>query len=240
MKTSADTIVLSVITPAYNEAEGIDQAIEHIQTAILDQISHSELIVISDGSTDQTFEKIQQWSQKDSRIRAVNAPHRGHGPTVITGLEVAHGDYVFLIDCDEQIPLAAFQPLWVAAQTQGAAMGVREQRVCDPWFRRILTKGLRRFIHLSFGVHLEDPNIAFKVFRRSIWLEAKSSISPNTLTPSLFLAIFIAKQRYACAYLKVPYQARSYGTSILRPWRLLCFCYEAFFQLLTFRRSFYR
>ena len=64
--------------PAYNEEEGIEAAVEAVQTHVLDRVATSELVVVNDGSRDTTGALLDKLAATDSRIRVVHKPNGGH------------------------------------------------------------------------------------------------------------------------------------------------------------------
>lgn len=228
---------LSVIMPAYNEADGIREAVAAVQAHILAIVPGSDLVVVNDGSRDRTGEILDAIAEGDARIRVVHKRNGGHGPAIMTGLDAATAGYVFLIDSDNQIPLEGFAALWRAVENgRDGAFGVRRVRQ-DARLRRVLTVVIRFSLTLLFGVRIHDANVPFKLLRRDIWQAARRHIPEGTLAPSLFLAVFAARRRYDIAYVEVPHRDRETGTVSIRRWKLLKFCGNAFRQLLRFRAS---
>ncbi|MDZ4672924.1 MAG: glycosyltransferase family 2 protein [Gemmatimonadota bacterium] len=228
---------LSVVMPAYNEAEGIGVAIDAVCAQVLDLVPGSELVVVNDGSRDQTGALLDARAASDFRIRVVHKPNGGHGPAILTGLGVAAGEYFFLIDSDNQIPLEDFAVLWSSVQAGApAAFGVRRVRN-DAAVRRVLTVVIRASLRLLFGVRLHDANVPFKLLHRDLWQSARPFIPDGTLAPSLFLAVFAARTGAAVAFHPVGHRDRETGTVSIRRWKLLKFCATAFRQMLEFRRS---
>src|SRR5262245_26499012 len=107
-----DSIRLSVIMPVYNEQDAIVSAVEEVQRQVLDHVGGSELVVVDDGSRDRTGALLDEAAAKDARVRVIHQPNGGHGAAVLTGLKASHGEYVFLIDSDRQIPLDEFASAW--------------------------------------------------------------------------------------------------------------------------------
>lgn len=230
-----DKMQLSVVMPAYNEAEGIHAAVDAVRIHVLDRVPQSELVVVNDGSRDNTGAILDAMSALDARVRVVHKANGGHGPAIMTGLSAARGEYVFLVDSDNQIPLEEFAPFWAAVQAgKDAAFGVRRTRH-DADLRKVLTVVIRRALTLLFGVQLYDSNVPYKVLRRSLWEEARALIPEGTLAPSLFLAVFAARRGYDIAYIDVTHKDRETGTVSIRRWKLVKFCARALRQLLDFR-----
>jgi dolichol-phosphate mannosyltransferase len=233
----ATAVRLSVIMPAYNEAEGIEVAVDAVRSNVLDRISGAELVVVNDGSKDTTGALLDRIAADDSRVRVVHKANGGHGPAIMTGLSEARGDYVFLVDSDNQIPLEEFAPLWEKVQSGfDAAFGVRRVRN-DAQLRKVLTVVIRLCLGALFGVRLYDSNVPFKVLRRQVWTDARALIPDGTLAPSLFLAVFTVRRGFRVAYVNVTHKDRETGTVSIRRWKLIKFCARALRQLLDFRSS---
>ena len=230
---------LTVVMPAYNEERLIAAAVGEIQCQVLDRVSGSNLIVVDDGSTDRTGETLDGLSASDSRISVIHQRNGGHGAAVVKGLDAATGEFVFLVDSDRQIPAEAFHLLWAECEGNDGAFGVRRNRQ-DPATRLVLTKAVRWAISVIFGTKIKDANAPFKVFRRSVWLEARSFIPLGTLAPSLMLAIFARNRGLRIPEVDVHHRERPHGKSTIRHWKLLKFCCRAFGQLLHFSKRIQR
>lgn len=233
---TSNRVALSVVMPAYNEEGSIAAASDEIREWVLDRVPDSELVIVNDGSRDGTAAILDRIAAEDARIRVIHRPNGGHGPALRTGLDAATGDMLLLVDSDRQIPLSAFPALWDAVRSgSDAAFGVRTVRH-DPTLRLWLTRLVRRALRVMFGVRLHDANVPFKLLRRNVWEDARSLIPPDTLAPSLFLAIFTRARSYRLVELPVTHRERQTGVVSIRRWRLLKFCARAFRQMLDFRR----
>jgi hypothetical protein len=98
-----------------------------------------------------------------------------------------------------------------------------------------LTAAVRWTLRVLFGTRLYDANVPFKVFRRSLWLEAERFIPADTLAPSLFLAVYADRRKFDIRHVDVPHRERQTGTVSIRRWKLMKFCVRAFGQLVRFR-----
>jgi len=221
--------------PVYNEEACVEAAVDEIRTFVLDAVNDSRLIIVDDGSKDRTGEILDHLALADGRITVVHQPNSGHGGAVRAGLNQATGQFLFLVDSDRQIPLEAFANFWKEAAEFDLVMGVRTNRQ-DPRSRLILTKIVRTFVTLLFGVTCKDANVPFKLLKRPLWESAREIIPPDTLAPSLFLAIFALKRPYRVLEIEVPHRVRASGVSAIRHVKLLKFCAKAFGQLITFRQ----
>ena len=90
--------MISVIMPAYNSEKYISEAIESV---ISQSCTNWELIIVDDGSTDQTSEIIDEYAAKDSRIKAFHRENSGVSAARNFALEIVCGDYITFIDSDD-------------------------------------------------------------------------------------------------------------------------------------------
>jgi glycosyltransferase involved in cell wall biosynthesis len=111
MSTTENKIVVneypyvSVVIPAHNESEGIAKSIGVIQKILADTNTSHEIIVVDDGSVDDTFRQIQQLTEENQVLKGVQLSRNfGKESAILAGLEAARGDVVITIDADLQHP----------------------------------------------------------------------------------------------------------------------------------------
>jgi dolichol-phosphate mannosyltransferase len=230
------SIPLTVVMPVYNEQDAIVDAVGEVQRQVLDLVADAELIVVNDGSRDNTAALLDDISRKDPRVRVIHQANSGHGGAVMTGLGAATGDFVFLIDSDRQIPLDNFRDAWRHATNGRVAVFGHRRRRNDPSIRLYLTKVIRGAVKVLFGVDLDDANVPYKLLRRSLWEEARPFIPPGTLAPSLFLAIVSKLRGYDIVLVEVAHRQRHTGEVSIRRMKLLKFCARGLSQMIELRR----
>ena len=93
-------MMISIIVPIYNAEKTIDRCISSILSQTYKDI---ELILINDGSSDNTYSICEYYAQKDSRVIFVNKPNSGVSNSRNVGLDIAQGEYVLFIDADDYI-----------------------------------------------------------------------------------------------------------------------------------------
>lgn len=91
---------ISVIVPVYNTEKYLRKCIESIQQQTYQNI---EILLIDDGSTDKSAEICDEYALKDSRIVVIHKKNGGHSSARNYGLDIAKGEYVFFVDCDDYI-----------------------------------------------------------------------------------------------------------------------------------------
>jgi len=84
--------------PVFNAALYLDEAIKSI---LVQSLTEFELIIINDGSTDNSYELLKQWEKKDNRIRVYNQTNMGRSKTRNRGIELSSTDYIAMMDADD-------------------------------------------------------------------------------------------------------------------------------------------
>ncbi|MBN1831454.1 MAG: glycosyltransferase [Deltaproteobacteria bacterium] len=156
---------LSIILPAYNEADNIEKTIESF-VAIQHRINFDvTLIVVNDGSTDATPDICQVVSREYPFVKCINhAENIGYGGAIISGIKAAEGEYVAICDSDCQFDAADLLALLKFTRSFDVIVGYRENRA-DPLGRRVLGRIWTMISRFLFDIKIRDLNCALKVFR---------------------------------------------------------------------------
>lgn len=112
---------ISVILIAHNEERHISEAIEGVLRQDFDDF---ELIIVDDGSTDSTGSLIQDFSQRDNRVKVHFQENAGSGPARNVGLRHAKGEYIAFVDADDVFDPYMLSKLHAAAKKDGADIAV--------------------------------------------------------------------------------------------------------------------
>jgi glycosyltransferase involved in cell wall biosynthesis len=155
---------ITVVVPAHNEAGEIATVVSNIERALRSVVAKLEIIVVDDGSTDETPE-ILSGLLSEGRIRVVrHQVNRGYGAALRSGFSAASSDFVSFIDGDGQLDPADLRQLLACADRDTFAIGYRKQRN-DPAFRVLLGAVFSRlFVPLAIGIRVRDVDCALKVF----------------------------------------------------------------------------
>jgi glycosyltransferase involved in cell wall biosynthesis len=160
---------ISLIFPAYNEEKNIEAAIAKGREALGKYAEKIEIIVVDDGSSDQTGDIIDRLGSGSTDIVPVHHPkNRGYGAALCTGFYRASGDYVFFSDSDLQFDLDEVGKLVEWIGQFDIVTGYRVKRA-DPWNRKLNAWAWNRLVRLLLGVKVRDIDCAFKLFRRQIF-----------------------------------------------------------------------
>jgi dolichol-phosphate mannosyltransferase len=105
--------VLSIVLPAYNEEQNIANTAEVLSKLLREHGIEYELVFVSDGSKDHTYEEIQKAAQANPRIKGAQFSRNfGKEAGIFAGLELASGDAVVVMDCDLQHPPEVILQMW--------------------------------------------------------------------------------------------------------------------------------
>ena len=192
--------VLSMVVPIYNVAPYLPDCL----TSIANQVHRDlEVILVDDGSTDDSGAIAAEWAARDPRFRLVTQPNRGLGAARNTGVEHATGDYLMFVDSDDVLPSYAAELLVSTVEQTGSdfaagnayrlnSKGVRPSPLHRAPFART-----RLRTHVSRQPELLSDRTAWnKVFRREFWDSRQLRFPEGVLyedTPVIVPAHVLAK-----------------------------------------------
>lgn len=167
---------LSLVMPAFNEAEGIADAVAEAHESLVGLGYQFEIIVVDDGSSDATAASVREVARLWPRVRLVcHERNLGYGAALRTGFEAAQLDLVAFTDADGQFYLDDLEKLVPLSHIHPVVVGRRVDRQ-DPWLRRFLSWGYNRLASTVVRTGVRDVDCALKVFRR----DALMYILPET------------------------------------------------------------
>jgi dolichyl-phosphate beta-glucosyltransferase len=170
---------LSIVIPAYNEAAKIARDVDAAARFLVDQRLAGEILVVDDGSDDETAKVAEAVPVPPGVERKVirYLPHRGKGCAVRTGIVATRGEYVLFADSGLCVPFAnALRGLDMLRQgTCDIAHGSRKMpesvlRVRQPLYRRLLSRAFRAVVFGLMGIprELTDTQCGFKIYRGDV------------------------------------------------------------------------
>ncbi len=157
---------VSVIVPVYNEVAHVDKLLRAIHASPVNK----EIVIVDDGSTDGTREKLQSMPLANDVTVVLHEKNCGKGASIRTGLQYAHGEYILIQDSDleydpQDYP-ALLRPL--EQHETNVVYGVRPDRP-ERGLRFFLgAKLLTHVTNLLYGAGIHDEATCYKVFRRSL------------------------------------------------------------------------
>lgn len=208
--------MLSVVMPAYNEAEIIESTVREWHDEVIRRVPGAELIVVNDCSTDGTGEVLDRLSRSVAALRIVT-PERngGHGRALRIGFDRATNDWIFQTDSDRQHRASDFWTLWERRETNDFVMGVRAARA-DGLLRRIITRVMQLANLALWGQWIRDANCPFKLMRREALEAVLRRVPRESFIPMVMVSVLARRMRYRVAEVEIQHLARRGGHQSLR------------------------
>ncbi len=176
---------LSVVIPCFNEASRLLQTVGLVQRH-LDRTARSyELILVDDGSTDDTLASMRSAEERSPAVRAVALPcNRGKGRAVAHGVLVSRGDTVLYSDADLSTPIEELDRLERALATGadvvlGSRVASGAARVERPLYRRAMGRLFNLLVQAALLPGFEDTQCGFKAFRGVVARELFADLSTD-------------------------------------------------------------
>jgi dolichol-phosphate mannosyltransferase len=214
---------VAVAIPAYNEAEGIGGFLREIDRALAPHVGRLRLVVVDDASTDDTpgtLQAVRSSLTGDLEV-VVNRANLGHGPSVLIGYRHALAekpDFVLQVDGDGQFLGSDLRRLLVLLMDEAHAVsGVRRFRQ-DPWFRMVMTRLVRNYVRVSFGVAARDPNCPLRGYEAPMLRGLLEELPEACLIPNLYLTVLAARRGLALVEVDVSHRVRRGGSSQGTSW----------------------
>ena len=159
---------LSLVFPVFDEERNLGTLIESALATGARLARDFEIVVVDDGSRDESAAIMDAWSERDARIRVLrHSANTGYGAALRSGLRGARGNLVFFSDADLQFNLGELEELLAHTHDFDIVAGYRSPRR-DPWPRRLIAATWGLLIQVLFGLRVRDIDCAFKVFRRPV------------------------------------------------------------------------
>jgi glycosyltransferase involved in cell wall biosynthesis len=199
----------SIVIPAYNESARIAASLERVLAYIDQRGWDAEVLVVNDGSRDNTAEIVHDYLKKSPRLRLLENPgNRGKGYSVRNGMLHAGGDILLFSDADLSSPIEEADKLFAAiANGADIAIGSRWlqshlQTQRQPLYRQLFGRIFNLLLRITLGLKFTDTQCGFKAFTR----RAGQAIFPAQrierwgFDPEL---LYLAK-RLGCSVAEVP------------------------------------
>lgn len=159
--------MLSIIIPAYNEADKIETTIEKLRKFLKNTSINFEIIVIDDGSADDTRQICQNLEVKLNDHRQ----NKGKGYSIREGVQLANGNYILFMDADLATSLSAIEQFWQQRKKYDVIIGSRAlpgSNVDTLTYKLILGRIANFFINLFCVSGISDTQCGFKLFNKKV------------------------------------------------------------------------
>ena len=205
---------VSIIIPAYNEAQSIGDVIHKIINLYPD----FEIIVINDGSTDYTGT-----AAKDAGAIVFSHPFNlGNGAAIKSGIRIASGDILVFMDGDGQHDPKDIEKMLIYFPEYDMVVGARTgEKVHIPFFRRPAKWFLTRLAGFLVGSRIPDLNSGLRIFRKNLCLEF-SHLYPEGFSFTSTLTMAFLTHKYSVKFIPINYYKRE-GKSSMRAYDFVNF-----------------
>lgn len=178
-----DKILISIVSPAYNEQDNISSMVSEVKDAFfgLGQSFDFEYIIVDDGSQDNTWQEITNEAKKDQRVKGISLSRNfGQQVALSAGIDLAQGQALIFCDVDLQHPPSLF-PQMINEWENGTKIvhTIRLETVGANLFKVIFSKIFYRLIHFLSDLPLQEGMADFKLLDKAVYRELRSMRERN-------------------------------------------------------------
>ena len=217
---SAKLSSLSIVIPARNEESCIASTVEHLTVELRIRDVPHEIIVVDDGSTDRTWEILEELKSRISTVVPVqNKGEHGFGRAVICGLDQMRGDAAVIMMADESDDCRDVVRYWETLnEGWDCVFGTRFAKgggtIDYPWTKLVLNRLANKFLQILFNIGLNDTTNAFKAYRKTVIDGCRPLIAPHfNLTVEIPLKAIV--RGYSWTTIPITWRNRRTGGSKL-------------------------
>jgi glycosyltransferase involved in cell wall biosynthesis len=161
-----NTASLSVVIPLYNEEENVLPLVQQLNAALAGWPAAVEILLVDDGSTDQTLHRLRTVQETDSRVRVIHLRRNlGQTAAMAAGFLLSRGSAVVTLDGDLQNDPAEIPSLVGMLKDWDAVCGMRSRRE-DGWWKRLSSTIGNGFRNWLTGDNIVDTGCSLKAYRR--------------------------------------------------------------------------
>jgi len=208
---SAETWQLTILLPAFNEEQAIEQVLEEIVAAMAREDVRYEILVVDDASTDDTAGLAERFAATcwQCPVRVIRCPeNRGAGAARKVGIRQARGEVIVMLDADGTYPAESIPELLRHFPAYDQVNGARtSEKGTLPWLRRPAKWFIRKLAGYLTGCKIPDLNTGLKAFKREAmlpWLW----VVPDGFSCVTTMTLAFLTNGYAVKYVPTPYRAR--------------------------------
>lgn len=232
-----DQIDLCLAMPAYNEEECIEKVINEWNDGFASLNITYKLVVVNDGSKDQTLEKLKSLAKKVPQLIVLDQVNQGHGVALRYAYEEClkiNPAWIFQTDSDDQFKFNDFGKIWAIRHDYSFLLGHRKNRH-DPAMRLFITKILKFILKTIFTFRIVDANVPFRLLKTNYLKIVLKYIPKDFFAPNIFLTVLAYKSGQPVYVTPVEHIERQTGVVSIVSTRLLKACLQSFWELIKFR-----
>jgi glycosyltransferase involved in cell wall biosynthesis len=220
---------LSLVLPAFNEAENLSATVENAVSALAGVVSELEILIVDDGSTDATAEVCDCLASRHPVVRIIRHPqNRGYGAALRSGFAAARYGLVFFTDSDGQFRFDQVAEFIAQIDAVHMVLGYRADRQ-DPLFRKANSRIGNWLARTLLGVRVRDINCAYKLFHRH-FLQQLPLLSEGAMINTELLAL-AAQASWTFHEVAVAHYPRKFGVPTGAKFQVIVRTFVEYFQL---------
>lgn len=165
---------LTVVVPVFNEVDSLEQLISELKAGVAPSVQSYEIILVDDGSTDQSWQTIQNLSAREAAVSGIRLRRNfGKAAALTAGMKAGSGNLILMLDADLQDDPAEFPALLQKIQQGFDVVNGWKQRRLDPWHKVYPSKVFNWMVGSMTGLELHDHNCGLKLFREEVAKEVE-------------------------------------------------------------------
>lgn len=167
-------IEYSIVIPTYHEEGSIRSTLTQIINYMKTFASSYEIIIVDDGSKDNTASIVEEFAKDHPEIKLQRNPHKGKGFSVRTGMLMASGKYILMSDADMATPIEELKRLlvWITDHNFDVVIGSREGigavRKNEPLLRHVMGRVFNFLVQTLVVYGINDTQCGFKLFKGDV------------------------------------------------------------------------
>jgi glycosyltransferase involved in cell wall biosynthesis len=212
-------IAISVVLPVYNEMGSIPEVIQELVSVLQASRRSFEIIVVEDGSEDETLQILQDLIEKyPNHLRvAKHLFNRGNGAAWRSGIRLAQGDIVVTMDADGQHSPKDILRLLDMIPPYDLVVGARTDSYQGSWYRNVANRFYSRFASWLSQSDVKDLTSGFRAMRRSV-VKHFLPLFPSGFSAPTTTTLAFLKAGYNVAFIPIHVRQRQTGTSKISLW----------------------
>lgn len=206
---------LFFVMPAYNEEDNIEEVVTAWYEELEKMNIEMEMLVIDDGSKDNTYNKLCNLKTKFPKLQAIHKENSGHGSTLLYGYKYAldnNANYIFQTDSDGQTLPSEFEEFWKQKEEYDMIIGSRKTRE-DGFSRKIVTKVLRLVVKIIFHEKVEDANTPYRLMKAETLKKYMNKIPKDFFLSNVLISVLFTKYNEKIKFIPITFRPRQGGVN---------------------------
>jgi len=217
---------ISIVVPAYNESKNIETFLDKLTTLAKEDKAIAQIIVIDDGSYDNTAELIEKYNvDLISHVK-----RRGYGASLKDGIQKADGEHICIIDADNTYSVSDIPILKKYIEDHDMVVGARYDDTVRPKDHLAAKKSTEKILSKIFNFKVEDINSGLRIIRKDL-IEKYLKILSNSFSFTSSITLIMLLKKAKIIYVPVRYERRKKGSKVRRLSFVFAFL-QGYFKIL--------